>query len=153
MIKQAKPEDANILASLAIWMWPDHDPEVLEEEFRKLTKNDNAACFLKFIGGSPVAFAQYQLRHDYVEGTYCSPVGYLEGVFVTEEYRKKRYAAELLAACEQWAIEKDCTEFASDCELDNGDSFRFHLAMGFTETNRIICFKKALREKNSMLQL
>ena len=52
--------------------------------------------------------------------------------------------APLLAECEKWAREKGCTEFASDCELDNADSLRFHLALGFEETNRIICFKKKL---------
>ncbi len=106
--------------------------------------NDEAACFIKYVDDKPIAFAQCQLRHDYVEGTESSPVGYLEGIFVLEEYRKNGYAAELLAACERWAKEKGCSEFASDCELDNADSLRFHLAMGFAEANRIICFKKAL---------
>lgn len=52
--------------------------------------------------------------------------------------------AALLAACEGWAKEKGCAEFASDCELDNAESLRFHLAMSFEEANRIICFRKAL---------
>ena len=79
-----------------------------------------------------------------MEGTDSSPVGYLEGVFVSEEYRRKGYAAELIAECEKWAKEKGCVEFASDCEIDNVDSLRFHTAIGFEETNRIICFKKRL---------
>ena len=29
-------------------------------------------------------------------------------------------------------------------ELTNADSLRFHMAMGFTEANRIICFTKEL---------
>jgi aminoglycoside 6'-N-acetyltransferase I len=77
-----------------------------------------------------------------VEGTESSPVGYLEGVFVKEEYRKRGYAKELLCACEMWAKDMGCTEFASDCELDNTGSLKFHIAMGFVEANRIICFKK-----------
>ena len=91
-----------------------------------------------------IAFAQCQLRYDYVEGTESSPVGYLEGIFVAEEYRKRGYAADLLAECEKWAGEKGCTEFASDCELDNEDSLKFHMALGFEEANRIICFKKGI---------
>ena len=42
------------------------------------------------------------------------------------------------------AGEMGCTEFASDCELDNTDSLRFHLHTGFEEANRIICFRKTL---------
>ena len=50
----------------------------------------------------------------------------------------------MLLACEKWAKEQGCTEFASDCELENEDSLRFHLKMGFKEANRIICFAKNL---------
>lgn len=92
----------------------------------------------------PIGFAQCQLRCDYVEGTSTSPVGYLEGIFVKEGYRNRGYAKELLAECEAWAKNNGCLEFASDCEIDNADSFYFHKAMNFIEANRIICFTKAL---------
>lgn len=144
MIRRADIEDAEVLAVLALQMWTDGNLEELTEEFRKLMKNEDAVCFLKYIDDRPIAFAQCQLRHDYVEGTDSSPVGYLEGIFVTEEYRRRGFATELLAECEKWAKEKGCTEFASDCELDNVASLRFHAAMGFEEANRIICFKKEL---------
>ncbi len=144
MIKKARIEDAGVLAELAIQMWADHIPEDLTEEFRQLAMNDDAVCFIKYVAGKPIAFAQCQLRCDYVEGTESSPVAYLEGVFVSEEYRKRGYAAQLLSECEKWAREKGCTEFASDCELNNMDSFRFHMSLGFEEVNRIICFRKDL---------
>ncbi len=91
-----------------------------------------------------MGFAQCQLRHDYVEGTDSSPVGYLEGIFVKEAYRHKGYARELLRECEKWAAEQGCGAFASDCELGNEESLAFHLAAGFAEANRIICFTKEL---------
>ena len=144
MIRRAKAEDAKVLADLAIHLWADNDPRDLEVEFRKLAKSDEAACFIACVDDEPIAFAQCQLRHDYVEGTESSPVGYLEGIFVSEGYRKQGHAAELLSACERWAREKGCTEFASDCELGNADSVKFHLSLGFEEANRIICFRKDL---------
>ena len=90
MIKRARIEDARVLADLAVQMWADHDPEDLEAEFRELATNDEAACFIKYVDDKPIAFAQCQLRHDYVEGTDSSPVGYLEGVFVAEGFRPSR---------------------------------------------------------------
>lgn len=144
MIRRAGMNEARELADLAIQMWADYDPEDLEAEFCKLAMNDEAVCFIKYVEDKPIAFAQCQLRHDYVEGTESSPVGYLEGIFVSEGYQKRGYAAQLLSECEKWAKEKGCTEFASDCELDNADSLRFHLAVGFEEANRIICFRKDL---------
>ena len=142
MIKRAKIEDAKVLAGMAIQMWTNHVLEDLTEEFRQLVLNDDAVCFIKYVDDKPIAFAQCQLRYDYVEGTESSPVGYLEGIFVAEKYRKQGYAAELLSECEKWAREKGCTEFASDCELSNTDSVRFHMSLGFEEANQIICFRK-----------
>lgn len=46
--------------------------------------------------------------------------------------------------CEQWAKQKGCSEFASDCELNNKESFAMHLKLGFSEANKIICFTKKL---------
>ena len=51
---------------------------------------------------------------------------------------------ELLSSCQQWAASQNCTEFASDCELDNENSLQFHLAMGFEVAKKIICFRKSL---------
>ena len=144
MIKKADLSDAAVLAELAKNLWDSHSLSQLEEEFDELLKNEAAVCFIKYDGAEPAGFAQCQLRNDYVEGTGTSPVGYLEGIFVAERYRHKGYAIALLNACEKWAKEKGCTEFASDCELDNQESFRFHIASGFEETNRIICFKKSI---------
>lgn len=73
-----------------------------------------------------------------------SPVGYLEGIFVREDCRRQGYARELLASCQAWAAAQGCREFASDCELTNQESYRFHLATGFGEAGRIICFVKEL---------
>lgn len=99
---------------------------------------------MKYVDEKPVGFAQCQLRREYVEGTGTSPLGYLEGIFVLEAYRLRGYAKELLLSCEKWSKEKQCSEFASDCELENDDSLRFHIAMGFEEANRIICFRKSI---------
>ena len=61
-----------------------------------------------------------------------------------EACRRRGYAAQLLSACESWAKEKGCREFASECELTNTGSLNFHLSLGFQEANRIICFTKKL---------
>jgi len=144
MIKIATKDDAVVVAKLAIQMWEDNSIEGLTEEFIELIEKDDVQIFIKFVENKAVGFAQCQLRYDYVEGTETSPVGYLEGIFVEEEYRGKGYAKELLSECQKWAKENGCLEFASDCELDNATSLKFHMAMGFEEANRIICFTKKL---------
>lgn len=144
MIKKAGKNELEILSKLAVTMWKNHSVNELIETFSEIMTNEKSQFFLKYENDEPVGFAQCQLRNDYVEGTRTSPVGYLEGIFVKKGYRNKGYAKELLDECEVWAKEKGCYEFASDCQIDNLDSFYFHKAMNFTETNRIICFTKAL---------
>ena len=142
-IVKAETKDASEVARLSLLLWPEHDIEEMEREFRELIQMDDAAVFLA-LEGEAVGFAQCQLRRDYVEGTESSPVGYLEGIFVARPCRNRGYARALLAACQDWARARGCTEFASDCELTNSESLAFHLRMGFLEANRIICFTKRL---------
>lgn len=142
MVQRADIKDCRILSQLAVQMWDGHTEEELENGFMEEMESGKTAFFIKYAFSQPVGFAQCGLRHDYVEGTETSPVGYLEGIFVEEEYRENGYAKEMLLACEKWAKDMGCTEFASDCELDNAGSYAFHMAMGFEETNRVICFKK-----------
>ena len=144
MIQKAEIKDLPVIAELACQLWPDHTLEEMRSEFAEIITKNDAAFFLAYVDETAIGFAQCQLRHDYVEGTDSSPVGYLEGIYVAEGYRKQGIAKELLTACESWAKEKGCTEFASDCELSNVQSLQFHLNVGFEEANRISCFTKKL---------
>ena len=144
MIRKATAEDLASAAELASLLWPEAGKEELEREFRDMLENSEFALFLASEGDRDVGFAQCQLRHDYVEGTDSSPVGYLEGIYVREGFRRRGTAKALLRRCEEWAAGRGCREFASDCGLDNTDSLAFHLKAGFTEANRIICFTKPL---------
>ena len=143
-IRKANAADARTLAEMAALLFHHDDLQALQAEFEALTQHAEAACFLAENGDAAVGFAQCQLRHDYVEGTKTSPVGYLEGIYVAPACRHRGFAAALLRACEDWAREMGCTEFASDCELTNSDSYALHKSMGFAEANRIICFTKKL---------
>ncbi len=144
MIFRATSKDAETIASLALKLWPSHSPDELTQEFQQLLYKDDVCIFLAFTEDRAVGFAQCQLRYDYVEGTQTSPVGYLEGIFVEQDFRGQGIAKQLLASCQAWAKEKECCEFASDCQLSNTASQAFHKSLGFVETNRIVCYVKKL---------
>ena len=143
-ILEVTSKDTRKVAQLANIMWSDSTIRELDSEFKEIIRDDNAVVFVVIEEMEIVGFAQCQLRYDYVEGTNSAPVGYLEGIFIKERCRKKGYAKGLLKYCEKWAAEKGCKEFASDCELTNETSLKFHLSTGFLEANRIICFTKQL---------
>lgn len=144
MIRKANMADLPVLTELALELWRDHAADKMYYDLGTIMISGDSVFFLAYEEETPVGFAQCQLRHDYVEGTETSPVGYLEGIYVKEEARQHGFASQLMKSCEDWARGAGCVEFASDCEIDNGESLEFHLKLGFTEANRIICFKKHL---------
>ena len=96
-----------------------------------------------FAKDTPIGIAHVSLRSEYVNGTELDGTcGYLEAVYVQPDYRRNGVAAALVRTCENWAKERGCREFASDCLLHNTDSYFFHLRLGFTETERCIFFRK-----------
>ena len=128
MIREATKEDVTCIAEMALIMW-ESNLEELAEEFEMALENEECVIYLYCVDNMPIGFAQCGLRHDYVEGTESSPVG---------------YAGDLLTKCEKWVKQKGCSEFASDCELNNNVSLAFHMNTGFKEANRIICFTKRI---------
>ena len=144
MIRRAKLADLPVLTELALELWPDHGADKMYFDLGKIMTAGESVFFLAYEEEKPVGFAQCQLRHDYVEGTETSPVGYLEGLYVKQKAREHGFASLLMKACEDWARAERCMEFASDCEIDNEESLAFHLKLGFKEANRIICFTKQL---------
>jgi aminoglycoside 6'-N-acetyltransferase I len=90
------------------------------------------------------AFLEVGLR-SHVDG--CDPtrpVGYVEGWFVQEAFRKQGIGRALMRAAEDWAREKGCTEMGSDALIDNLGSERAHIALGFEVVDRCVNFRKAL---------
>ena len=141
---KAEKYQANQLAALLRLLWPEQTEHELAEMALEYIQSEQSAVFAEEANDSLVGVALCSIRTDYVEGCDTSPVGYLEGVFVTDGFRHQGIAKKLVSECEQWAREKGCSEFASDCELTNTASQSFHESIGFHEENRIVCYKKIL---------
>lgn len=142
MIIKAGIESIETVLNLAVKLYADSSYNSLQKEFQQILLNDEKAVFLYNVAEKTIGFAYCSLRYDYVEGSSSSPVGYLEGIYIDEKYRKKGYAKELVKECEKWSINNNCSEFASDCQLDNIDSKLFHEKTGFKIAGEIICFIK-----------
>jgi aminoglycoside 6'-N-acetyltransferase I len=123
----------------------------LRAENEILLRDERQGFFLAFAKGfnpnKPIAVAHVALRSEYVNGAkneLAGGCGYLEAVYVKPEYRWHGVAAELARLGEEWVRERGLKEFASDCLLQNTDSYLFHLRLGFSETERCIFFRKEL---------
>ncbi len=146
MFIKVTEENLNELVPMALELWPDNTYEGLKEDLADLLKSEKHASFLYQSDGENVGFIQLSTRHDYVEGSDSSPVGYVEGIYVKPEYRGKNIAKEMITHGEQWALSKGCTQMASDVEQHNTVSYEFHKRIGFKEANRLICFIKDIGE-------
>ena len=93
--------------------------------------------------GELVGFAEVSLRA-WAEGCESSPAGYLEGWYVTEPARRQGIGGKLVAAAEDWARSRGCTEMASDTELANRVSEAAHLCLGYQVAARVTAFRKRL---------
>jgi aminoglycoside 6'-N-acetyltransferase I len=134
------------LTELTLALWPDSSLEEELENWKSILLSEKEICYLVVKESVYIAFIHLSLRFDYVEGADSSPTAYVEGLFVKEEYRKLGIAKILMRAAEKWAMQKGCTQLASDAELNNSTSIQFHQHIGFSETNRIVCFIKELTE-------
>ena len=88
-IKQANLNDVLDVARLALVLWPHHSMHAMALKISETIQENKGAYFLALDKNETIGFAQVNLRHDYVEGTHSSPVGYLEGIFVVENYRQQ----------------------------------------------------------------
>ena len=124
-------------------IWPDAPDEYLNFDMDDNLVNDDYLVIFACDGDKPIGLTEARIK-DYGEGCETSPVGYLEGWFVQEEYRGKGVVWIMTQAAENWVREKGCTEVASDTWLDNEPSIRAHLKMGYDEVERLVHFVKQL---------
>ena len=101
--------------------------------------------------GTIVGFIELAIR-GYAEGCETDRVGYVEGWYVDPAWRRRGVGRALMAAGEAWAQACGCREFASDTTLGYPGGYaggyppgyQAHIALGFTEVQRIVCYRKVL---------
>jgi len=141
--RKMSKKDISKVTTLAMELWPDNIENELYDEFLDEYSSENSEIFV-FDEDGLRAFCHCALRFDYVEGCTNTPTGYLEGIYVENNYRNKGIANQLIELSIEWSREKGCMEFASDVELNNVSSQEFHEAIGFSETNRLVTYIKKI---------
>jgi aminoglycoside 6'-N-acetyltransferase I len=144
-VRPARPADAEEWWRMRDALWPGTPAEHRDEIERFLAEPPPREICLVVEGGRGglLGFAELRLR-DVAEGCTSTPVGYLEGIWVDPGARRRGVARALVAAGESWARARGCREMASDRELDNEASGRFHESSGFDEVVRAVHYRKHL---------
>lgn len=162
-VRAATVADCDVIASMCASLWPDssaqeHAKELLpvlrgeprstlpmtifvaESATRDASLNSvNAASETALVG-----FIEVGLRSHADGCDTAHAVGFIEGWYVLETWRRRGVGAQLAAAAERWARAQGCTEMASDTWLDSAASQHSHEALGYQVVDRCVHYRKRL---------
>jgi aminoglycoside 6'-N-acetyltransferase I len=142
-IRRMTGEDREEWFRMRKGIWPEAPDGYLHSDMDRILASERDAVFIAFVEGRPAGMIETRLR-DYAEGCETSPVGYIEGWFVYDEFRGSAIAGQLVGAAEDWARGQGCRHMASDTWLDNEVSIRAHVKLGYHEVERLVHFVKQL---------
>ena len=143
LVRPVEPRDRTRWLEMRQTLWPDEDELEPGVDMYFQQPNPDFMAFVAEDATGLIGFAEVGTR-PYAEACETSPVGYLEGWFVMPEARGSGVGRALVQAAENWARDRGLQEFASDTWLWNEASIQAHLALGFEETERLVCFLKRL---------
>jgi aminoglycoside 6'-N-acetyltransferase I len=127
-------------------LWPgslsDHDAET-RRYFEE--PHQHVITFIAEADGRLVGFLELDHRK-YAPGCESSPVPFIEGWYVDPDVRGRGIGRALVEAAEARARAEGHHEIASDAETDNADGIAAHLALGYGEVERVVCFRRSLRD-------
>ena len=149
-IRPAEIQDCAEIARLHLLLWPECDLVEEKRQIESLLSTGRcgtmpAAVFVaEAADGTLVGFLEAGLR-SHADGCDVSrPVGFVEGWFVQQEYRKLGLGRALMLSAEDWARQQKAIEMASDALITEEGSLRAHSALGFEVVDRCVHFRKSL---------
>jgi aminoglycoside 6'-N-acetyltransferase I len=144
-VRELKTSDTEAWRFMRSLLWPDCTSERhITETHEYFSQGGSLATFVaEDDDGRLCGFIEASLRPN-AEGCTTRPVGYIEGVFVHPEFRRRGIGRLLVAAVRQWAASRSCVEFASDCHTDNEASISFHQELGFQVAKQLIHFRQPI---------
>ena len=143
-VRPVKPQDHAAWIEMRQSLWPECPyAEQLVEVARTLASEIQAVFVAESPTGELRGFVEMALR-EFASGCATSPVGYIEGWYVKPQFHRQGIGRALVAAGEQWAMERGCVEMASDAVIGNIVSQQAHRALGYEESERLVCFRKGL---------
>lgn len=143
-VRPALPSDQRAWLRMRRGLWPGHTDHAKEiAAYFSQPRFDAVVLVAVLPDGKLAGFLELGLR-DYAEGCTTSPAAYMEGWWVEEKHRRAGIGRALVREAGIWAGGRGLSELGSDCTLDNLASASAHRACGFAETDRIVCFLKAV---------
>jgi aminoglycoside 6'-N-acetyltransferase I len=146
MIRQIAESDRGDWVRLRDALWPgslaDHDRETRMFFDKQL---ETPVVFVAAVSGRLVGFLELDFRK-YAPGCRSSPVAFIEGWYVEPAVRGQGIGRALMEAAQAYARAAGHDEIASDAEIDNANGIAAHRALGWEEIERVVYFRRSLRD-------
>jgi aminoglycoside 6'-N-acetyltransferase I len=144
-VRQMGANDWAIWAEMRAALWPDEAPQADAEMIDELLGDGDVwGLIAEATDRTAIGFAEIAVRK-YANGCDTRPVAFLEGVWVKPQFRRRGIGTRLVAHAEKFIAERGFRELGSDTQIDNHASQAAHLAWGFSETERVVYYRKVLR--------
>jgi aminoglycoside 6'-N-acetyltransferase I len=145
-VREMGAADRAAWAEIRAELWPDEPLDAHQKELEEFLRRGNFWGFVaELSNGDAAGFAEIAVR-DYANGCISRPVAFLEEIWVKPQFRRRGIGARLLETAEAFLVARGFTELGSDALIDNRGSQAAHAAWGFTETERVVYFRKCLKQ-------
>lgn len=146
-IHEVSEADAADWQKLRAALWPEHDGDEHRAEvasfFAGRLAEPMAVWLARSAIGEAIGFIELSIRA-HAEGCDRPNPAYVEGIYVVPELRRNGVGRQLLAAADEWARARGCTEIASDTAPENTASGGLHTAAGYRDIGLVRCWAKRL---------
>jgi aminoglycoside 6'-N-acetyltransferase I len=144
-IREMEFADRAAWAEMRGELWPEETAQEHASGIDEILGDGDAWGFVaETADGAPVGFAELAIRK-YANGCTSRPVPFLEGIWVRAEFRRQGVGARLIEHAGEFAAARGFRELGSDSEIENLTSHAAHRSWGFSETERVVYFRRALR--------
>ncbi len=124
-------------------LWPDESSHLHLAEVDRILRADDAWGFIAASSEGAAGFAEIALRK-YANGCDSQPVPFLEGIWVDVRFRRQGAGGKLIRYVETFMAARGFCEIGSDTQIENRISQAAHIGWGFSETERVVYFRKLL---------
>jgi aminoglycoside 6'-N-acetyltransferase I len=144
IIRRARADDRAAWAAMRAALWPEEDAAAHARGIDALLGRGDAWGFIaEDASGRPIGFAEIAIR-PYANGCDSQPVAFLEGIWIEAQSRRRGIGRQLIAHIEAFLLARGFRELGSDAPLGNLASQHAHRRWGFSETERVVYFRKEL---------
>jgi aminoglycoside 6'-N-acetyltransferase I len=148
-VRTMEHADRTVWTNMRSALWPEETAQAHADMIDTLLGGDDGWGFIAETADAvPAGFAEVTIRK-FANGCETQPVPFLEGIWVTPEFRRLGVGARLVGHIEMFMVQKGFQEIGSDTQIDNLESQAAHIGWGFSETERVVYYRKDLQSRDT----